>query len=55
MLPRDGRVTRLDLNDNHLVGALPPELRALRHLTDLLLDHNGLGGQVSVLAWACVN
>ena len=41
-----GRVTRIDLNDNYLVGTLPSELQVLTKLTDLLVDHNDLSGAV---------
>ena len=33
-----GRVTRLDLNQNRLVGAIPPDIVALEKLTELILD-----------------
>ena len=39
-----GRVTELDLRDNQLSGALPPELGSLTNLEELYLSNNRLTG-----------
>ena len=36
----EGRVVRLELSDNNLIGAIPPELGNLAYLESLLLDEN---------------
>ena len=41
-----GHVTALELNDNNLQGALPPELSQLRNLTGLVLRFNRLTGTI---------
>ena len=41
-----GHVTQLNLDRNHLTGALPPSLSNLTHLTQLLLNDNRLQGGV---------
>ena len=42
----DGRVTRLNLGDNHLTGEIPPELGSLGNLTVLNLNANQLTGPI---------
>ena len=44
----DGRVTRLDLTNNRLSGALPAELGQLSELKWLLLSYNQLSGEIPV-------
>ena len=41
-----GRVTDLDLRDNNLAGALPPDLGRLANLRQLNLSRNGLTGSI---------
>ena len=41
-----GRVTALDLYQNHLTGAIPPELGDLGSLKQLHLTGNGLSGEI---------
>ena len=41
-----GRVTALDLYQNHLTGAIPPELAGLPSLKQLHLTGNGLSGEI---------
>ena len=43
---REGRVTRLDLYRNGLMGAIPPELGSLPNLQSLELGRNGLTGSI---------
>ena len=42
----NGRVIRLDLNDNQLTGEIPPELGGLPNLRDLFLSYNDLTGEI---------
>ncbi len=42
----DGRVTQLYLQDNGLVGSIPPALGSLTNLLDLRLDFNALTGPI---------
>lgn len=37
---------RLDLNENNLIGLLPPILGKLEYLQELILDHNKLTGSI---------
>ena len=41
-----GRVTALDLYQNHLTGTIPPELAGLPSLKQLHLSGNGLSGEI---------
>ena len=41
-----GRVTELDLHDNHLSGKMPPELGNLANLQFLYLNYNQLSGEI---------
>ncbi|MCY4573184.1 MAG: Two component regulator three Y domain protein [Gemmatimonadetes bacterium] len=41
-----GHVTRIVLDENNLVGSLPPELGVLVHLSRLSLQRNGLIGEI---------
>lgn len=41
-----GRVTRIVLNRNNLVGSIPSELGVLVHLSRLSLQRNGLTGEI---------
>ncbi len=50
-----GRVTGLNLTDNGLSGAFPPELGALIHLTSLDLRDNALTGPIPAELGALVN
>ena len=42
----DGRVTELELSDNHLIGEIPPELGSITNLIQLNLSSNQLSGCV---------
>ena len=44
----DGRVTRVDIDDNNLHGFIPPELGSLAKLNVLLLRWNDLAGPIPV-------
>lgn len=43
---RSGRVSGLDLSDNHLRGNIPPEIGDLFYLTELFLRDNQLSGEI---------
>ncbi len=45
-IDNSGRVARLVLRENRLIGTIPPELGSLANLTDLNLSLNGLWGAV---------
>ena len=50
----DGRVTRLELQENGLNGTLPTELENLTHLESLLLDRNyALTGRSRTACGSC--
>lgn len=43
---QEGRVTKLELNSNHLEGSIPPELASLDRIEQIVLADGGLSGPI---------
>jgi hypothetical protein len=43
---QDSKITNIDLEENNLVGTIPPEIGCMSDLLDLILHRNGLTGSI---------